>query len=155
MKIRPARKQDTNTLAKIYVDAYNPLNIGESWDAESAKRLLLHLYKSQPDLTFVAEIDGEVVGAINALIKPWWDGNHITDGEVFVDPKFQGKGIGKKLIQYLFMEARKRYQAVSWDTFTHVVHEHPMKWYKSMGFEEINEWRMITGDIEKVLRNLT
>jgi ribosomal protein S18 acetylase RimI-like enzyme len=154
MNIRPARKEDIKKLAPIYVEAYNSINIGENWDSKSAEKLLLHLYNDQPDLTFVAEIDGEIVGGINAIIKPWWDGNHITDGEIFVHPKYQGRGIGKKLIQILFKEAKEKYQAVSWDTFTHIVHEHPLKWYKGMGFEEIKEWTMIEGDINKVLSNL-
>jgi len=64
------------------------------------------------------------------------------------------KGIGKKLIRHLFQEAQEKYKAISWDTFTHVVHEHPLKWYKKMGFEVIKEWAMITGNIKEVLENL-
>lgn len=36
MKIRPANNQDFDSLAEIYVRAYNPLNIGENWDKKSA-----------------------------------------------------------------------------------------------------------------------
>lgn len=154
MKIRSVEKSDFDKLAKLYVEAYNPLNIGEHWDVASAKKLLFHLYSAQPDLFFVVEDNDKVIGAINAIVKPWWDGYHITDGEVFIHPKHQGKGIGKKLIKHLFGQAKKKYQAVSWDTFTHIVHEHPMKWYKSLGFEEIREWAMITGNINQVLNNL-
>lgn len=115
---------------------------------------MLHLFNDQPDLTFVAEDNHKIVGAANALIKPWWDGNHITDGEIFVDPEHQGKKIGKKLLKHLFEQAQEKYQAVCWDTFTHVVHKHPLSWYESMGFEVIKEWQMITGNIQKVLTNL-
>ena len=154
IKIRLAKSSDLKTLAPIYVKAYNPLNIGEHWDEKSAYVLLKHLYKAQPDLFFVVEVDGKVVGHISALVKPWWDGNHLTDGELFIDPKYQKKGIGKKLIQHLFKEGLAKYNAVSWDTFTHVVYEHPLKWYKNMGFKVIKDWTMITGDIKKVLKIL-
>jgi len=154
LNIRSSKKSDFKTLAKIYVKAYNPLNIGEEWDNESAEKLLRHLYNDQPDLTFTAEYKGKIVGLINAIVKPWWDGNHLTDGELFVDPEYQKKGIGKKLVKYLFKKAKDKYNAVCWDTFTHVVHDHPLIWYKSMGFEIIKEWQMITGNINKVLKNL-
>lgn len=155
MEIRHAKKEDIDTLAEIYIAAYNPLNIGERWTKPTAVTMLSHLFEVQPDLTFIAVIDGNIVGGVNALVKPWWDGNHITDGEIFVASGHQGKKIGKKLLKRLFQEAKDKYNAVSWDTFTHIVHDHPLAWYKSMGFEEIPHWTMITGDIDKVLNKLS
>ena len=155
MEIRSTRREDLKSLAEIYVTAYNSLNIGEKWTKETAVRMLTHLFEIQPDLTFTALINRKVVGGVNALVKPWWDGNHITDGEIFVDSSHQGQKIGKKLLKRLFQEAKKRYGAVSWDTFTHIVYKHPLLWYKSMGFEEIPHWTMITGDIDKVLTKLS
>ncbi len=154
MEIRPARVEDIDRMAEIYADAYNILRIGENWTKETAIKALTHLFSTQPDLTFVATIDGKIVGGVNAIVKPWWDGNHLTDGEIFVASGHQGQKIGKQLLRTLFKEAKEKYNAVSWDTFTHIVHEHPLRWYKSMGFEEIPHWTMITGDINKVLHNL-
>lgn len=154
MIICQANRDDIDQMVDIYIDSYNSINIGEKWDRQSAKTMLLHLFEIQPDLTFVAKIEGKIVGAANALIKPWWDGNRLTDGEIFVNPKYQGKKIGKRLIKHLFMEAKKKYNAVSWDTFTHIIHKHPLSWYKSMGFEEIKEWAMISGKIDTVLKKL-
>lgn len=154
VQITPTNKSDLKELAKIYTEAYNSLQIGEEWDDKSAHQLLLHLFETQPDLSFTARIDNKIVGAIVAIIKPWWDGNHITDGEIYIDPAYQRHGIGRALIKELFTEAKEKYGAKSWDTFTHVIHEYPLKWYQDMGFEEIEEWTMISGNIEKVLKNL-
>jgi len=148
------KDSDFDQLSQIYCDAYNSLNIGEQWDHASAQKLLRHLHKAQPDLFFVASCGEKIVGAITAIIKPWWDGNHLTDGELFVDPKSQSKGAGRLLIKALFAKAFDVYNAVSWDTFTHRVHEHPLSWYKKLGFKEIEQWVMIEGDVKKVLRNL-
>ena len=154
MTIRLVKEDDFPILAGIYTVAYNSLNIGENWDDLASERLLRHLYSEQKDLFFVAEDAGEVVGAITAPIKPWWDGNHLVDGELFVHPDHQKKGIGKKLIERLFTEAQEKHQAVSWDTFTHRVYAHPLKWDKSIGFSEIKEWVMITSNIKEVLQKL-
>ena len=153
--IRLGNENDLTELAKIYSIAYNSLNIGEKWDDTSAQKLLQHFYKQQPDLFFVAEDNGVIVGGIVALVKPWWDGNRLTDGEIFVDPNSQGKGIGTQLIKCLFSEALNKYNAVSWDTFTHKAHENPLKWYKKMGFKEIENWVIITGSIKEVLNKLS
>ncbi len=154
LEIRPTDEKDLSTLSGIYVEAYNPLNIGEEWTDQTALRMLKHFYEVQPDLFFTAEEDGEIIGCIVALIKPFWDGYHLTDGELFLSPQHQKKGVGKKLIQHMFIAALEKYQAVSWDTFTHNIHEHPLKWYKSLGFEEIHEWTMISGNIKDVLEKI-
>ncbi len=153
VNIRLVREADLPKLSEIYKAAYNPLNIGENWDSDTALKLMRHLYDEQGDLFFVAEEEA-IVGGIVALVKPWWDGNHLTDGEVFIDPHHQNKGIGTKLINRLFTESLEKYKAISWDTFTHRVHEYPLKWYKSIGFKEIEQWVMITGDIKEVLERL-
>lgn len=155
INIRLANKKDLPLLADIYKTAYNSLNIGENWNNDSALKLIEHLYHEQEDLFFVAEENGAIVGGIVALLKPWWDGNHLADGEIFVHPQFQEKGIGTRLIKHMFIESSKKYKALSWDTFTHRVYEQPLDWYKKLGFEEIKNWVMITGNIEKVLKNIS
>jgi GNAT superfamily N-acetyltransferase len=94
----------------------------------------------------------KVVGGIVATVRPWWDGNHLIEGEIFVHPKHQKKGIGVKLIEHLFTRAKEKYNVVSWDTHTHKVYKDPLAWYRSLGFEEIKKWTMITGNIAKVLK---
>lgn len=154
LHIRLTEQDDLAYLGVIYTKAYNSLNIGENWTDQTATTLLQHFYKDQPDLFFTAEEDGAIVGGIVSLLKPWWDGYHLTDGELFVDPNHQGKGVGVQLIKHMFTVGSEKYQVVSWDTFTHRVYEHPLKWYKKLGFEEINHWVMITGNVKDVLSNI-
>ena len=154
MNIRLVKKEDLLPLAEIYKLAYNAINIGENWDSKSALKLIRHLFDQQKDLFFVAQEKEKIIGGAVALLKPWWDGNHLADGEIFIDSAFQGKRIGTQLLKRMFTEALKKYHAVSWETFTHRVYEYPLKWYKKLGFEEIKSWVMITGNVEKVLKNI-
>mgnify|MGYP001581110235 CR=1 FL=1 len=99
------------------------------------------------------EVDGKIVGGFIAGIKPWWNGNHLVDGEIFVHPEFQKKGVGNALSKIMFKRAIEKYDAKVWDTYT-FRGKFPLKWYKKLGFEEINEWTMISGDIRKALGKL-
>ncbi|MBI2028283.1 MAG: GNAT family N-acetyltransferase [Candidatus Levybacteria bacterium] len=152
VNLRQATKKDLRILSEIYTIAYNSIDIGERWTSKSAYELIEFLYNDQPDLFFVADEEDKVVGAIVATVRPWWDGNHLIEGEIFVHPKHQKKGIGVKLIEKLFTTAKEKYSVVSWDTYTHKVYKNPLAWYKSLGFEEIKNWTMITGNISKVLK---
>lgn len=154
INLRLVKKDDLQSLAEIYILAYNPLNIGEKWSPESAYKLMGYMFEDQPDLFFVAEVIEKIVGAIVASVRPWWDGNHLIEGEIFIHPDYQKKGIGVKLIKKLFTTAKEKYGVVAWDTYTHKVYENPLAWYKSLGFEEIKHWTMITGDVDKVLKTI-
>lgn len=154
LKIRLVTQEDLQSLSKTYTVAYNALNIGENWTPETAHKLIKYLFEDQPDLFFAAEVDSKVVGGVVATVRPWWNGNHLIEGEIFIHPDYQKKGIGVKLIKKLFTTAKEKYGVVSWDTYTHTVYENPLAWYKSLGFEEIKHWTMITGNVNKVLKQI-
>lgn len=67
-----------------------------------------------PELSFVLKYDKTVIGGI--FVTRSWIMPHtgalapiptITFGPVFIEPKFQGKGFGKKLISYPIDKAKK------------------------------------------------
>lgn len=79
--------------------------------------------------TFVAKIDGKVVGFVDPSIE---DGKRRI-GSIYVAPEAQGKGIGSKLMQ----------QAFDWhgrgeDIFLEVVayNQNAINFYKRFGFEQ-------------------
>ena len=152
--IRQMRKEDLQKLAEIYVLVYQKFDIGEKWTVETSKKMLSHWFDKQPDLAFVAESDGQVVGAFVAGIKPWWDGNHISDGEIFVHPDHQKNGIGKKLSIALYEKALEKYDVISFDAFTFKKTKFPLQWYLSQGFKLNEDWTMIYGNVNSILTNL-
>ena len=154
IKIRLMEKQDIQQLSEIYTLVYQKFDIGEKWTVESSKELLDYWFNRQPDLAFVAEFNDKIVGAFVAGIKPWWDGNHLVDGEVFVHPDYQKKGIGTELSKALYKKAIEKYNVVSFDTYTFKKTKFPLNWYKSQGFIENPDWVMIEGDLKSILPDL-
>ncbi len=153
LKIRNVEENDLKKLAEIYADTYTFFDVGERWTKEKAYEMLKYWFEKQPDLCFLAECEVKVVGAFVVGVKPWWDGNHLIDGEIFVHPNYQKRGIGSILLKHVFEYALEKYQIVRWDTFT-VKDKYPLKWYKSIGFEEIKEWTMISANPQEVLKIL-
>lgn len=154
MKIRLMKKSDLNTLSKIYVGVYRVFDMGEKWTQKSARDLLSFWFKVQPSLCFVAEYDNRIVGAIISYIRPWSDGNRLVAEEIFIDPLYQKRGIGTELIKKAFQKAFINYNAKTVEGVTFAKFKHPLSWYKSLGFKEIKEWVMISGDTKKALKAL-
>lgn len=152
--IRNIQPADLQVLAEVYSKTYEAFDVGEKWTPETALQLLRYWFERQPDLAFLAEEDGEILGGFFAAVKPWWDGMHLVDGELFVHPDHQKKKIGTMLSKHMFTQAFEKYQAQVWDTYTFKNTEHPLKWYKTQGFDENKDWVMISGDLKEALKRL-
>ena len=152
--IRIAREEDLENLAEIYVKTYKAFDAGEKWARESAYKLLSYWHSAHPDLAFLAEFNNSIVGGLFIGLKPWWDGNRLVDGELFVDPKYQKRGIGRELIKHMLTESIKKYEVVSWDFTTFRNHEFPLAWYKKIGLKEAKEWTTLSGNPQEILSNM-
>ncbi len=154
LKIRLIRDKDLQELANVYTKVYKNIDVGEKWTSRAAYKLLSYWFDRQPDLAFVAEWDGKLVGAFVSAVKPWWDGNHLSDGELFVDPKYQQRNIGTELSKKLYAKALKKYNVTRLDAFTFKLKKFPLSWYKSQGFEEVKEWAIISGNLRKIKKKI-
>jgi len=153
LKIRKIQKKDLNKLSDVYDEVYKHFDVGERWTKKSAYKMLEYWLKRDPDLAFLAEYDGTIVGGFVVGVKPWWDGNHLVDGEIFVHPDYQKRKIGTELLKFVSKYSLKKYNVVRFDSYT-VRNKYPVKWYKSIGFREITEWIMISTDLRKMLNKL-
>ena len=153
LSIRLMKNEDLASLAAVYVRAFAS-EINEKWTEERAYALLADWFRRQPDLAFAAESGGKLVGGFVVGIRPWWDGNHLVDGELFVDLEHQGTGIAGRLIRQTLVTAVEKYAPVIWETYTFRGQAFPMDWYKRLGFHEIEEWVMIRADVKQVLASL-
>lgn len=154
MKIRLATEKDLPELGRIYAEAYQVFDVGERWTDESATELLKYWLERRPELSFVAEYEGKLAGGFFADVKPWWDGPHLVDGEIFVRPDLQKHGIGTELSKVMYRTALEKFDAKVFETYTFRKTLFPLEWYRRQGFEEIEEWVMISGDLREVLKKL-
>lgn len=153
-RIRLMQAHDVGELGAVYVRAFEDPDLKEAWTIASAEALLLDWHKRQPDLAFVVEFDHKLVGAFIVGVRPWWDGNHLVDGELFIEPEHQGRGLASELIRQTLICAKEKYSPVLWETYTFRNQDFPLKWYKKLGFEEIEDWVMIRADLSQILKSL-
>ena len=154
MKIRKAEEKDIKNIAKVFLKVYTNFDVGEKWSEQSSNNLMNYWFKRQSDLFFVAEKDNKIIGAFVAGVKPWWDGNHLADGELFVDPDYQKQKVGTRLSIKMYETAIKKYNIKYVDGVTFRDFEFPLKWHKSLGFKEVKEWMIISGEVNKILKIL-
>lgn len=154
MKIELVKEEQLKHLSEIYSEAFTGADPAKPWTQERALDLLTHFYKIQPDLFFVATEGDELVGAMVVIIKPWREGNRCVEGELFVHPKYQKSGIGKKLFIKLLEEALSKYNADTFEAVTFAAKEFPLMWYESMGLAP-DKWAvLIKGKTREMLANL-
>ncbi|MFH1233580.1 MAG: GNAT family N-acetyltransferase [Patescibacteria group bacterium] len=152
--IRPMKEEYLEKVAVLYTEIYAKVDIGEKWTKETSCHLLKYLLLKQPDLCFVALIDNKIVGGFVAGIKPWWGGNHLIDGEVFVDYQYHKNKIGTKLSKAIYKTALDKYKITSIDLVTFSKNGFPLTWYEKLGFKVEKKLIMINGDPKIVMKKL-
>jgi ribosomal protein S18 acetylase RimI-like enzyme len=153
IEIRKFDETDLDELAEIYIRSFAGAS-QESWTHSSARKLVAYWLKRQPDLAFAADCDGVLAGGFIVGVKPWCDGNHLVEGELFVDPRFQRRGAAIELLRHTLRVAVQKYAPVEWETYTFRGDKFPLSWYRRIGFEEIEEWVMIRARTDRITRAL-
>jgi len=153
-KIRKATVEDVSELAKTYIAAFKPVDPSENWTEERAAALISFFIERQSDLAFVAELNSRIVGAIFGLAKPWWDGVHLVETELFVAPEAQRKGVGAALFRHYLHNAKNLYSAKIMESITFKELAFPSSWYAELGFREKEEWKVLLGEVEALFKKL-
>ncbi len=155
IRIRRIKEADIPRLGKLYVQIYKKHNVGEAWTVPAAQRMLRWYLKIAQDMAYLAEDDGQIIGAFLVGVKPWWDGNHLLEGEIFVHHDYQRSGIGSALMKKILEHGVKKYRAVIWEPFAYEW-DYPFKWYKSLGFKKVkgNGLTIISAKPKDVLNKL-
>ena len=149
------KHEDMAVIAGYYAEYYANSVLGEKWTKEKAIELFQYFYNQNKDLFFVAYDDDKPVGVIMSVLKPWWDGNHLEDGEIFVLPSYQRNGIAKSLFKALLNHAIEKYNATTLEAHTYEDENgFPYNWYKRIGFTTVDDLKIISGDIKEIIKKM-
>ena len=98
MNIRKLTENDIPACARILCAVYNNELWMCRWTTEKAEAYLYDFFESRKFLGYVAEENGEVIAALFAHEKIWWNNDEVFIEEMFVVPEMQRRGIGSRLL---------------------------------------------------------
>lgn len=148
--IRKTKKKDLIELSRIYKRAYDRLQFGEDWSIKNSSGLLDFYFNLPTFVGVTAILDKKIVGGFFSYVKPWFDGNHLGEGELFIDPKYQNQKMGTKLV-FEMMKIAKNKKCTVHDL---IAYEKVSKWYKKIGMEETG-LKYMSGNIKNIIKHLS
>jgi GNAT superfamily N-acetyltransferase len=153
IKIQNIKNSEVKKIASVYKHAFNKVE-GNIWNEINSLQLMKYWYKKQKDMFFVAKYKNVIIGGVVAGIKPWFDGNRIIDGELFVDSKYQRLGIGKSLLLKLIKVGMKKYNTKIFEAITFSKNTFPITWYNKIGLKKSKDLVFVLGDCDTILNKL-
>ncbi|MGI6188279.1 MAG: GNAT family N-acetyltransferase [Clostridiales bacterium] len=108
MIIRGLKEKDISACADILCAVYNNESWMCRWPKEKAEAYLRDFYNHGKFVGYVAEDNGNVIAALFAHEKVWWNNDEVFIDEMFVKPEYQGKGIGTALLAEVEKYIRKK-----------------------------------------------
>jgi L-phenylalanine/L-methionine N-acetyltransferase len=134
--IRPREASDGDALARIAATPtvilgtlQMPYQSPELWRARAAE--------SSPNLySLVAEIDGRVIGEVSLLVNERARMRHTGGIGMMVDPEFQGRGVGRSLVDAVLDLADNWIGLHRIELQVYVDNEPAIRLYERAGFEK-------------------
>lgn len=108
MLIRKLTKNDLPACAAILQSVYNNDLWQAHWDRDTATEYLTDIWERKKFVGYAAEDGGQVIGALFACEKVWWNNSEVFIEEMFVLPEHQGKGIGSRLMDAVWQYVTDR-----------------------------------------------
>ena len=139
MIIRKMHIDDLPACAQILQSVYNNELWQARWTQETAEAYLADIFDMKKFVGYVAEDQGELVGAIFAREKVWWNNSEIFVEEMFVRPDMQGKGVGSQLIRSTMTRAAEL-------GFSGVVITGDPAYYHRFGFRPASDFGILYED---------
>ncbi len=138
LKIRKTRSKDLKQLNQLNKELQ--LQMQKFRIKKLSKKQLEHKKFGKKELkkVFTAEMDGALVGFAsfnpNALNNEWC-GKCIELEEIYIKPKFSGKKVGKKLLEKVAQEAKKKKANIR--LMMSPKNKKALKFYEKQGFETV------------------
>ncbi|MBU1182619.1 MAG: GNAT family N-acetyltransferase [Pseudomonadota bacterium] len=131
--IRKLKKEDAEEISRIYH------TITKTADVDDFKKIVAKQAQRDEDASFVAEINGKLVGYLISytLISGFGIAKSAWVANLGVNPKYMGQGIGEKMAKKIFLHYRKKgikdiYTSVRWDSTD------LLSFFKTLGFDRSN-----------------
>jgi len=98
--ITPISIENLDDCVNAFLKAYNGPPWNYNWTYDNAKKYLSEYVAGSRFAGFILYDEGQIAGATFGHIKTWWTGEQLMIDELFISGEKQGRGYGKKLLEY-------------------------------------------------------
>ena len=134
-------EEELNSCAELLVEAYNSEPWNDEWTTEIALDKLVTFYRSPKFYGWMVFDKDQLVGCCVGNIEPYFTGPYFYLKEMFVSPKYQGKGIGHTLLTHI--KAEMKAIDVNMIILFTSNEGFPYKFYKKHDFADMDGMRMM------------
>jgi GNAT superfamily N-acetyltransferase len=106
---------------------------------DSSEQEMMEYWLGRDKSTFVAEMEGKIVGTFYLKPNQPGLGNHVCNAGFIVDEKESGKGFGKLMALFALAEAKKAGYLAMQFNFVISTNQAAVKLWLSLGFDIIGE----------------
>ena len=152
MRIRLLKRNEINTVAKLFVESYKKDEKARRWDEAYAEKFILMQYRICRDLCFVAIDNDKIVGVALAIVLPEFNKEIIDFKVLLVHPDYRRKKIGSKLMRKVCVKAENKYNIREIESSIYTLTNFPITWYESIGFRTRKNYEVTRGSIENILK---
>ncbi|MCH6232403.1 GNAT family N-acetyltransferase [Cognataquiflexum rubidum] len=138
LKFRLAKPTDLNALWEIIRPI---IRKGGTYvfSLDSSEKEMMAFWMGKDKSTFVAEMDGKIVGTFYLKPNQPGLGNHVCNAGFMVDEKESGKSIGRQMGLFALAEAKKEGFLAMQFNFVVSTNQAAVKLWQSLGFDIIGE----------------
>ncbi len=155
MKIHEVEQKDLSILSNLFATTHLN-NFEEDWTYPTALSYLEYYYNLQPDLFLVAySEDGIPIGAVMSVLKPSFDGTHLTQIELFVAEDIKNedsKNIKKELLYNHLELADAKYQPTKVEVI--VPHNDLIAWQEIIKMDVDTSFVLMHSNLNDLLKQL-
>jgi GNAT superfamily N-acetyltransferase len=106
MKIYKATKKDLKEISQVHLIETAKKPYFQKWNEETAFKKIKELFE-KGEIYFI-KLDGKIAGYIAVFTAFGSDGKTVIIDEIWIKEKYQGKGYGTKLINFMGDTYRKK-----------------------------------------------
>ena len=132
-RVRPALASDADAMWRIFQAVVAG---GDTYvfAPDTRRDVALAYFMGSGISSWVAEVDGEVMGMYKLIANRRELGSHVANASFMVDPAAQGKGVGKAMGEHCLAQARQAgYQAMQFN-FVVSTNTAGVELWKKLGF---------------------
>jgi ribosomal protein S18 acetylase RimI-like enzyme len=109
------------------------------FDPDSSKEKMLDYWFAGDKQTYLAEIDGKIVGTFYLKANQPDRGSHVVNAGYMVHPQFSGRGIGKAMAEFSLVEAKRLGFSAMQFNYVLKTNTVAINLWQKMGFEIVGE----------------